>query len=121
MLKIKSIKKDGKYLTIIIKKPCFMSLKKFMDKHNLFLNEYSEDIEYNYFWGLTVNGDVQLDFVLRSYEDMEPYLLKPNDICKEIAKEINKKLKEKPQVSEDGTVTIKFDKKYSKGQKKMLD
>lgn len=118
MLKIKSIKKDGRYLTIIIKKPCFMSLRKFMDKHNLFLNEYSEDIECNHFWGLTVNGDVQLDFVLRSYEDIEPYLLKPTDICKEIAKEINKKLKEKSKVSEDGTFRIKFDTNYSKNQRR---
>lgn len=70
MLKIKSIKKDGKHLIITIKKPYFISLQEFMIKHNLiFSNE-----EYNFNWCLTIDGDIQLYFILRNYEDIKPYL-----------------------------------------------
>lgn len=40
------------------------------------------------------------------------------NILKKLKKEVTGKLKEKPKVNEDGTVTIKFDTKYSKGQNK---
>ena len=71
MLKIKSIKKDGKYLKIVIKKPYFLSLKKFMQKHNLL---FENDKLHNFNWGLTIDGDIQLYFILRNYDDIKPYL-----------------------------------------------
>lgn len=75
MLKIKSIQKDGKYLRIIIKKPYFMSLQKFMLKNNLLFSQYDKDEEmYNFNWSLTKDGDVLLDFILRNYDDIKPYL-----------------------------------------------
>lgn len=71
MLKVKSIKKDDKYLKIVIKKPYFMPLKRFMQKHNLLF----EDNEiHNFNWCITINGDIQLDFILRNYDDIKPYL-----------------------------------------------
>ena len=76
MLKIKSIKKDGKYLKIVIKKPYFMSLKKFVQKHNLLF----EDVKvYNFNWCLTIDGDIQLFFILRNYDDIKPYLKRVGD------------------------------------------
>ena len=78
MLKIKSIKKNGKHLIIIIKKPYFISLQKFMIKHNLLFSKYDKvnGIEemYNFNWCLTKNNDIQLDFILRNYDDIKPYL-----------------------------------------------
>ena len=75
MLKIKSIKKDGKYLKIIMKKPYFMSLQKFMRKHDLLFSKYDENEDmYNFNWCLTREGDIQLDFILRNYDDIKPYL-----------------------------------------------
>ena len=74
MLKIKSIQKDGKYLRIIIKKPYFMSLQKFMEKHNLLFSKYDDEEMYNFNWCLTKDGDILLDFILRNYDDIKPYL-----------------------------------------------
>ena len=75
MLKIKTIQKEGKYLRIIIKKPYFMSLQKFMEKHNLFFSKYDNGEEmYNFNWCLTKDGDILLDFILRNYDDIKPYL-----------------------------------------------
>lgn len=75
MLKIKEITKEGKYLRIIIKKPYFMSLQKFMEKHNLLFSEYDDGEDmYNFNWCLTINGDIQLDFILRNYDDIKPYI-----------------------------------------------
>lgn len=71
MLKIKSVKKDGKYLRIIIKKPYLISLKKFMQKHNLL---FEDDKVHNFIWCLTEDGDIELDFILRNYDDIKPYL-----------------------------------------------
>lgn len=75
MLKVKNIEKKGKHLTIIVKKPYFMSLQKFMEKHNLFFSKYdkTEDM-YNFNWGLTETCDIQLDFILRNFDDIKPYL-----------------------------------------------
>ena len=74
MLKIKSIQKDGKHLRIVIKKPYFMSLQKFMGKHNLLFSKYDDEEMYNFNWGLTKDGDVLLDFILRNYDDIKPYI-----------------------------------------------
>lgn len=75
MLKIKTIKKNGKHLKIVIKKPCLISLQKFMKKHNLLFSKYDdrEDM-YNFNWCLTEDGNIELDFILRNYEDIKPYL-----------------------------------------------
>ena len=75
MLKVKSIEKKGKYLKIIIKKPYLISLQKFMEKNNLFFSKYDDDeFMYNFNWSLTDNKDIQLDFILRNYDDIKPYL-----------------------------------------------
>ena len=71
MLKIKSIQKDGKYLRIIIKKPYLMPLRNFMQKHNLL---FKDNKVHNFNWCLTIDGDIQLDFILRNYDDIKPYL-----------------------------------------------
>ena len=75
MLKIKSIKKDGKHLIIIIKKPCLISLQKFMEKHYLLFSKYDDGVDmYNFNWCLTKDKNIQLDFILRNYDDIKPYL-----------------------------------------------
>ena len=75
MLKIKSIRKDGKYLRIIIKKPYLISLQKFMEKHNLLFSKYDDGEDmYNFNWCLTEDKNIQLDFILRNYDDIKPYL-----------------------------------------------
>lgn len=43
-----------------------------------------------------------------------------NKFLKKLHKEITDKLKEKPKVNDDGTFTICFNTKYSKGQKKEI-
>ena len=73
MLKIKSIIKDGKYLTIIIKKPRFKSFIDFIKENNLIF----EDEDYAVLGtGLTIDGDIKLEFILRNYDDIKPYLKK---------------------------------------------
>lgn len=75
MLKVKSIEKKGKYLKIIIKKPYLISLQKFMEKNNLLFSKYDDDeFMCNFNWSLTDNKDIQLDFILRNYDDIKPYL-----------------------------------------------
>ena len=75
MLKIKTIQKNGKYLRIIIKKPYFMPLQKFMKKHNLLFSKYDDEEDmYNFNWCLTEDKNIQLDFILRNYDDIKPYL-----------------------------------------------
>ena len=75
MLKVKTIKKNGKYLKIVIKKPCLVSLQKFMRKNNLFFSKYDDGEDmYNFNWCLTENKDIELDFILRNYDDIKPYL-----------------------------------------------
>jgi hypothetical protein len=75
MLKIKSIEKKGKHLKITIKKPYLISLQKFMKKHNLLFSKYDDsEYMYNFNWCLTENKDIELDFILRNYDDIKPYL-----------------------------------------------
>ena len=75
MLKIKTIKKNGKHLKIVIKKPYLISLQKFMEKHNLLFSEFDDsEYMYNYNWCITENGDIELDFILRNYDDIKPYI-----------------------------------------------
>lgn len=95
MLKIKSIKKEGKHLTIIIKKPYFMSLQKFMKKNNLYFSKYDKEEEYNFYWGLTLNGDIKLEFILRNLDDVKPYI-EQTDEMKKLADEIAKRINESP-------------------------
>ena len=71
MLKIKEITKDGKYLRIIIKKPHLISVKKFMNKNHLL---FENDDWFNFSWCLTINGDIQLDFILSNFDDIKPYI-----------------------------------------------
>lgn len=76
MLKIKSIKKEGKFLTIIIKKPYFKSYKKFIIENNLtFKDEDYAVLET----GITIDGDIELKFVLRNFDDIKSYLKKVGD------------------------------------------
>ena len=80
MIKVKSIKKDGKYLRIIIKKPCLISLQEFMGKNNLLFSKYDDGEDmYNFNWCLTENGDIELDFILRNYDDIKPYIDRGED------------------------------------------
>lgn len=72
MIKVKSIEREGKYLTIIIKKPKFKSILEFMKENNLLFRDYEE--AYNYHWCFTENGDIELDFILRNYDDIRPYI-----------------------------------------------
>ena len=95
MLKVKSIKKEGKNLTIIVKKPYFMSLQKFMKKNNLYFSKYDKEEEYNFNWCLTLNGDIKLEFMLRNSDDIKPYI-EPTEEMKKIADEIVKRMNEAP-------------------------
>ena len=71
MLKIKAIKKEGKYLTIIIKKPKFKNYKKFIMENKLIF----EDTEYAVLEPkITLLGDIELNFILRNYDDIKPYI-----------------------------------------------
>lgn len=71
MLKIKSIKKEGKHLTIIIKKPKFKRYKDFIEENNLIFDSEIYECDDPI---LNLNGDIELKFVLRNIEDLEPYL-----------------------------------------------
>lgn len=70
MLKVKSIKKDDKWLSIIIKKPYFKNYIKFLEENNLIF----KDECYSCFRRITPDGDIELQFILRNYDDIKPYL-----------------------------------------------
>lgn len=71
MLKVKEIRKDGKYLTITIKKPFLKGYKEFIRENGLLF----EDKDYAVMEpGLTENEDILLKFILRNYDDIRPYI-----------------------------------------------
>lgn len=46
-----------------------------MEKNNLLFSKYDDDeFMYNFNWSLTDNKDIELDFILRNYDDIKPYL-----------------------------------------------
>lgn len=72
MLKVKEIKKEGKFLKIIIKVPWYQSwcetlLISGTSLHRL--DKYST-LEPH----ATIDGDIELTYILRNKEDIEPYL-----------------------------------------------
>jgi len=70
MLKVKSIKKEGKYLKIIIKKPKFQSFSEFLVMNGLIFPKGIDFLEPM----LTIDGDIELRFILRNWDDIKPYL-----------------------------------------------
>ena len=46
-----------------------------MGKHNLLFSKYDDGEDmYNFNWCLTKDKNIQLDFILRNYDDIKPYL-----------------------------------------------
>lgn len=77
MIKVKEIRKEGKNLYITIKKPYFMSIKEFMSRNYLTFKEYEYVggmVIQNFNWKITKSGDIQLNFILRNYDDIKPYI-----------------------------------------------
>lgn len=71
MLKVKEIKKEGKYLKIIIKQPRFQSFCETLILNGLIFPKGDIGCLEP---GITRNGDIELTFILRNWEDFKPYM-----------------------------------------------